>query len=212
MAPFTIGEQTFPTKKAATEEVNRILHGCPTGTALSGGDYTLIRALLDLHPSAAEKIGLGVLGIWVGDSGEYGSRCFHAVRADDSDIDFSKNECLNPSSKRADITAALRWEVQDQLDVVRNQTWYPACELCGKVIITIDEVDVDHADTSFATLRDRLVHSCGGWDSARLGVENDGATRLRLVNRRVAQIWQMYHQTNARLRPLHRACHRGLGR
>ena len=210
MPAFQIGPRTFPTKKAAGEEVSRILHGSPLNVALSGDEYALIRDLLDLHPNAVEKIGAGVLGISVRDSGEYASRCFHAHRVDGTIIDFSKKECFSPSSHRVNVTAALRWEVQDQLDDARNQVWHPACELCGKLIIVIDEVDIDHADRPFAELRDKFVVAAGGWDNIK--VENDGATRMRLSHRELAEVWKKYHQHMARLRPLHRRCHRGLGR
>jgi hypothetical protein len=72
----------------------------PNGVPLNKKDRKTIMAALRTHPNAKEKFGPGIKAIIV-DQYICGTRCFFAIRADDSIVDFSLRKCIGiPRAKR----------------------------------------------------------------------------------------------------------------
>lgn len=70
--------------------------GHATRSYLDSSEFQIIRDLLDRHPDAKMKIGVGVKAIFVQKAfvGQWQSFCFHVKRTDGSEEDFSYNACL----------------------------------------------------------------------------------------------------------------------
>merc|ERR1711933_694083 len=94
--PIVVGQQRFVNVGALRSRVKEILNSRSDGEALKaeGSDYKLIKSLLDFHPKGAEK-SKGMVGIKVGKSIQGDSRCFHMVKDDGKEEDFSAQKCLS---------------------------------------------------------------------------------------------------------------------
>lgn len=94
--PIIIGTQKFVSVAALRGRVKEILNSRSDGENLKpdGTDFKLVKALLEYHPKGAEKSN-GMVGIKVGKSTLGDSRCFHMVREDGSEEDFSAKKCLD---------------------------------------------------------------------------------------------------------------------
>lgn len=91
--PLRIGEMQFATKGDALLHIRETLRRYLPGERVSIEDEHFLRSLLERHPNAAEKMGVGVNHFMVR-SADYGTQCFWVVRTDGSTQRFSYKECL----------------------------------------------------------------------------------------------------------------------
>jgi len=92
--PVTIGKLHFATKTDAINYVKIILNGQPLKTPIRGPENNeVLRALVTMHPRAAEKIGPGIQHFTV-EHALHGTRCFYITRVDGTRTDFSYLKCL----------------------------------------------------------------------------------------------------------------------
>jgi hypothetical protein len=211
VAPYQLGNRRYPSKKAARDEFRRILNSNQLGVPLRGEDAELVLLLVyeGRHPDAAQKIGSGVQEVIIRRN-EFRTPGFWLIRTDGSMQDFSYVVALNGQpSPEAEVRAALRWEINDQVLAFRDLhaadlvSGSMACGLCQHPM-TPDNVHVDHHEPTFDELASRFAEVLGGWD--RLVVEWVGATGRRLQNRDHGDVWQIFHRQTARLRLTHRRC------
>merc|ERR1712217_652255 len=80
--------------RALRSTVQQILHSNAEGDRLNAQDFRLVREILEYHPEAASKVGVGVQAIKVDASLHEGSRCFWVIRRDGTTEDFSVRRCL----------------------------------------------------------------------------------------------------------------------
>jgi Protein of unknown function (DUF3223) len=200
---FTLGKKTFKTKKAAGEEVRRVLHSTELGKKLEGEEHDLVRALLSLHPQATQKVGVGVIAIYVRDGG-WNSRCFWVRRADGSETDFSYRECFTPSTHQQQVLAAMRRAIFDQVLEFKNQKFSGMvkirCEASDE-LIGPDECDVDHFDPTFRQIVDDFFQTTGwNFENIRVRPTADGQLGDELADSPLSELWQAFHNTKAKLR------------
>lgn len=203
-----IGPFVFPTRKAAEQEIRRILHGSEPGHPLEGDDLALITGLLGCHPRATQKIGCGIRTIEVRRI-EYGSPGFWITRIDGTGDDFSYRTALNGTlSRKAAVRAAMRHAIRPQVDAFRRSHFDQHADADGTVLcpltglrVRTSGAHVDHIEP-FAELADRFVETCGGFEAIRLGTSRDhpGPALTNPVQR---DVWQAYHAQTARLRVVH---------
>lgn len=92
--PVSIGDWHFETQAQALAYVKKILNSQPLKTPITGVDIdSLLRALLELHPRAVEKMGAGVQHFTV-EPARHGTRCFYITRVDGTRTDFSYLKCV----------------------------------------------------------------------------------------------------------------------
>jgi hypothetical protein len=113
MPKFKIGERTFPTKGAALAAVRLVLNQNDIGNLLTGDDFIFIRALIDIHPSAAEKLAGGCVSIGIRTNkvaGQKEQRGFYIVHDDRSETEFSIFAPFRSVEQRRwlDLNAAAR--------------------------------------------------------------------------------------------------------
>jgi hypothetical protein len=91
--PSTIGGENFDNEDEARKFIRKVLYRHPLKAPIVP-DHAFLLELLNRHPRAAEKIGVGVKHFTV-DRSTGGTQCFHITRVDDSGPDdFSFEKCL----------------------------------------------------------------------------------------------------------------------
>merc|ERR1712187_987675 len=93
--PIVVGQQHFDSCSALRSHVREMLHSSRDGETLETGssDYKLIEAVLDFHPKGSEK-SKGMVGIKMQRSPWGDNKCFHMVKDDGREEDFSYLKCL----------------------------------------------------------------------------------------------------------------------
>ncbi|KAK9810101.1 hypothetical protein WJX72_004940 [[Myrmecia] bisecta] len=94
--PIRLAQHRCGSKIKAKELVTALLRHYPIGSVVSPRDTPVVMALLQLHPRATEKIGVGVDHFSVQSyyDGSEKSKHFYLHRLDGSHTDFSYRKCL----------------------------------------------------------------------------------------------------------------------
>ncbi len=209
MPEYVIGNWNFPTKAAAKAEVRRVLNDSPAGEPLHGTALDLITALIQLHPTAEEKIGSGVKSI-VTKRTRFDNMVFRIVRTDGSDIDFSYLKAIDGEpDKMQDSSNAMRNEITEDINVFRR-AWFAEnadadgqanCSITGAPLAVNKSAHVDHFAPTFDELAKQFVDVVG-LDAVATAPRPDGIGR-QLANRQVADSWRQFHNERAHLRVIH---------
>jgi hypothetical protein len=206
---------TFSTKKDATEHFRKILYRYEIGKCIPEPDANELAALIERHPEADQKIGVGI-AYFTTHVTPYNNRAFLIVRADGSSTDFSFLKCLDDKAPSilSEVVKALRAEVDE--DIRRAKAAYFAehadaegkvpCPLTGK-LVTINEADADHAEPyRFQTLAitflkaNRIELSAG-----LITAPADNQYQRRLLDRNLASEWIAFHHDLACIRIVERS-------
>lgn len=100
---YTLGDQTFATKKAVLAHASEVLNRTTLGEVLHGQDERFALDLLSHHPEAGRKHGAGIAGVAVVLMPEWGTRNFFVLRQDGSVDNWSIKKCvgnLRPDAAR----------------------------------------------------------------------------------------------------------------
>lgn len=207
--PITIGDDTFPTKKAALEAIRELRDRYPDGVPLGLDDDRFMRSVLALHPEAAQKIGLGISHFTVATESEFGGRNRHFVvhRVLGPATDFSFMHCLDGRSKdRNDRMLALRQAIKEQTWAFRDHSLAG-----GPVICPYEGTELHsgncHIDHQPPKTFDFLVMS---WlSNAGLLLEQvaitppaDNQLVSQMTDEAQKYSWRLYHHQHAELRLL----------
>lgn len=149
-----VGRHTFPTKKSAEDYYRHILYRNDIGLPLTGDDHTDVASLLTCHPSASEKIGIGIADLFV-DQDAFGGCCFHLRRLDGTVDNFSFKLCLSgepPAFRR--FSNACRLAVAQDIAEFREKTFNDPQQCvdgfvrCAKTGVGVSSADahIDHAE------------------------------------------------------------------
>ena len=164
--PIEIGVRFWEFQKDALKHYQDILSSYEIDDELIGEDFNEIFDLIKNHPSAEEKIGNGVASIVVkGDA--YGSKCFHIIRKDGSQDNFSYRKAVvgeaRPFTKfcqacrkavEQDISNLKTKYFLDENDFPKNQA---KCQETG-IEITRENSHVDHRHpNTFSVIVDRFI-------------------------------------------------------
>jgi hypothetical protein len=205
--PIEIRGQVFPTKKAAEDAIRAIRDSVPIGKPIPPAALSFMLDVLERHPDAEQKIGVGVASMYVGVDREHGTKCFFLTRTDGTETDFSFKHCLTPRSPLQDLKSALRAEVAGQVINFRDNAFAEAAD--GRITcpitqarITTKESHIDHEPPQTFDIIAKDFIAAQKIDPQKveiLGYE-DGATVKRLADRQLAGLWLIYHGLRARLR------------
>jgi hypothetical protein len=209
---YHLGMQVFRTKQAVTEAIKGMLAGYPVGSIVRPNDEAVLLDLLQHHPHAHEKIGVGIKRLRIQEPPGYpGQRCFWIERTDGSRIDFSYRQCLQPASPWIDLTSAMRLAIAPQI-VERKTRVFGSREVVQcpitDVRCTWEQMHVDHRPPlTFAKLMQDFLLSEGlGPDQIDLEEAPDGIGSV-LANADWSQEWQAYHAMFADLWVISIAAH-----
>lgn len=189
------------------------------GTPLTGESLELALALIDRHPDAPGKAGVGIKAITVG-SNDYNGRCFWIERVDGSSTDFSFMRCIDGENRWSDFQKAARSAVLAQIHAFRDKAFASGraqCSITKAVIARESSGDltphIDHeAPLTFdVLLRAFLADHKIDWTTVGL-TSGDGLTTKDFLDQALAAQWAAYHCSNAKLRLLSRRAHLTLPR
>lgn len=146
---FTICGREFPSKKAVLEYVRTEIHQrYPDFGALSKEHLTFMVELLRHHPWSDQKIGCGILRMWIEPNVKFPTRGFWLERIDGTKTDFSFYQCVESASPLRDFREACRRAVAPIIIDFRHSFFrkFPDahCEITGEAI-SLHNSHVDHA-------------------------------------------------------------------
>lgn len=200
---YTINGQFFPTQQALQQHVSQFLHGHRAPYRLADDEAAFMLDLLERHPSAETKIGVGVESIWILSNGKFGNG-FYVQRVDGTREDFSYKQCLRPFTHASKCKFAFRRAVDDQVNAVKR-TVFPRsgmrvpCPITGEPM-TWETAHVDHEPPrTFALLLETYLSERGiDYDMIAL-LEPEAGIGKHLPPALEAD-WAVWHSRYARLR------------
>lgn len=204
----------FPTVDALKKYIMAIRARATPGVPLAPDDETFMREILKGHPNYKEKVGAGIVCLYVYEiPNSGGQRRFEVLRADGSPRDVAWKKCVAPPNCERDLERVLRRLIKEQMLAFRagryesGEGWH--CEICGALVIFSGETAVDHIHPwTFKRL-------CADWyDLVGLAPEEIEVVadpgymkESRLKDPALTERWLDYHQLNAKMRVLCNPCH-----
>jgi hypothetical protein len=203
---FRVGDTVYPSKKAVRARCQRILATTPIGTKVNDDDFQFLCALIsERHPDASKKIGPGISAIRV-DYVVMKSPGLILDRIDGTRIvGCSYRKCLCLPTHRGEVTAALRFAVDDQIFTFLLKECPIGREVpCPetKRMTRAYEQNVDHsAPWKFAVLVQAfmLEHQLT-FESIALDEQRDEDWAKTLADKVIWRSWQEFHRERAVLR------------
>ncbi|MFH9425475.1 DCL family protein [Streptomyces sp. NPDC017529] len=172
MAEFWIDHRWYPSKAAARTAVEGVRDRYATGSEVTDpDDVALLRDLLDMHPNAAMKIGVGVAGFRVAAPMRGTGRRFELIRTDGSTEAFSYPECLTPTSLDQQVCNILRDEVADLVTAYFESRIDEGSFTSDESGVSLQRADTDVSyfrGPSFQEIAEEFAANEGGWDSIPL--------------------------------------------
>lgn len=205
--PYQFAVQIFRTKKEATEFIREILYRYPLNKPLAPPDLTFMLAVLERHPRAAEKIGVGVKAIHVEKEEDWTTRQFIATRTDGTHTDFSFVKCIHPASKLQIFKKACRDLVANDIKQFRYGRFAGApdgqlhCPITGLPMTRLDS-HVDHEPPlTFDLLVDQFIRE-ENLDIEAVEITGLGDRQMRkgFTDDGLAKQWKQFHRSHAKLR------------
>lgn len=211
-AKYTIGNYGFRIKADIVVFIRGIVDRYTPGETLDARDFEFIIALLERHPHAIEKMGIGIAFVRVVLS-HYGKKHFELVRTDGGTTDFSWRHCVYPHTTFADFSAACRNTIRADIALFKHNYFSTyardgsiVCPVTGE-LAGFGDLEVDHKPPlTFAVLRDKWVEDNGlRPDQISLTGFGDGEQVKCFASARIAHSFREYHNKHATLRLLTRA-------
>jgi len=193
--PVVLSTRTFSSQTACQRYFSQMLSDAVLDQEFWNVD---LMALLQNHPSAASKIGVGVRR-FVARRNIGRVPGFYLIRNDGSEEDFSIKVCIKgPRSHKEQVNLALRLAIEPQKRRFREKTFRGVCEVTGKSILR-KELQIDHIKR-FEILVDEWF-SEEGVGFLNVGVREVASgegVEMAIEDQKIS--WQSYHRANATLR------------
>jgi hypothetical protein len=206
MASYQIGSFSFNSKQEATTAIKNVLKKNPAGSTLQEPDRSLLLSLIELHPDAKQKKGVGVDYISVEKTPPYNSAGFWIHRIDRTKTDFSYKVCLNgDSSPRIKFTSAARSAVVPDITSFRNAQFTLSltvkCCMTGKGL-SLDDCHVDHAPPYYFSVIVSNYISDRNIDISAIAYidRGDGVSTVHFADDELVKDFREYHARLAKLR------------
>ncbi|MEE4075177.1 DCL family protein [Pseudomonas viridiflava] len=200
---YWLGPFEYPSKQALLDRLKHFLRTADLGQVTQPVAVQKLHLLLELHPDAQRKIGVGVDHFRI-DRNELAGRGLRVVRLDGSNDSFSYKRCITgvTQSHHGKVCEALRFAVRPQLDDFRARlVWPVACAITGEEIAHVNDLHIDHK-VAFWRLLERFCHE-ERIDLPSLAVMGNGVT-LALVDHAITEAFVAFHLINAQLQPASR--------
>lgn len=215
--PVTVGTREFRTAGEAIKFVQDMVARYPDEEWLSEQDAAFVSDLLELHPRADEKIGVGgIQGFLASTNPEHpNTRTIYGVRSDGSRFDFSWRKCINGEEREDIHRKALRRAIVEQTIAFKKEqfsTGQPvSCSITGQSL----EWNTCHVDHVAPYTLDRLIDD---WlaseniviEDVAISPSRDLQYNRNMTDAKQRQSWEQYHYMHKRLRLLGPEGHRSL--
>ena len=211
---IVVNGQEFKTQGNLKEFVQQMIDRYDDGDCLNSLDLSFCKSLLERHPDALAKIGVGVQSIKVLVTPPWKTKGFILTRMDGTGVDFSFRACVSSRGigHRQKVNKAARTSIYPQIasfKKTRISDGLIKCAITGQ-LLRWEECDVDHYPVPFADLLDQYL-AMSDIDIKDIKIiEECGACRF--VDSTIELSFQSYHLKNAELRPLQSALNSVLGR
>jgi hypothetical protein len=203
-----IGSLIFLSKKKAEDFYRDIRDKYAIGQQTSDEHTRLLIDLINIHPEAEQKIGLGISHFSVGIDEHYGTtKHFVIHRIDGSSTDVSFLQAIKGKNGRRDRLIALRIAVEDQILDFRTSCFSTqvefTCPLRG-ISITQEKCHIDHTPpNTFMVLVDNWLKDRGlNMSDIEITLPRDSQVISEMTNTTQKTDWQQYHRGKATLRLL----------
>lgn len=203
--PIIFGNYQFRTKKSAIEEARRRINQYEAGSKLNPDDENFFASLFTLHSEYEEKKGAGIDHIKV-ERDFHKNRCLYIHRADDTSIDCSWVNCIQPASQKSVVSMAFRRAVKEIIITFKEEQLrkISICPIFG-VPLTYENSHASYNSPRFEDLLNNFLNQVEiSFDSVQL-VNPDAADldqRGIIASIELANSWRTYHQKNAELQLL----------
>lgn len=211
--PVVLNGYQWPTRAAAEEHFKAILHDPRYGThdPISDPDHDAqLRALVEIHREADEKIGVGIDHFFIGltsDGDRFNVRAdatgIWIRRVDGSTADFSYLTAIRNYGAKQNVKDAMRLALEDRRIEYREQRFAggtATSDLSGTPFTSRDQAGVIYTDPTWEQLSFRFAESEGGWDAIEVH-SGHGAVRVgaEFANPDVEDRWLAFHTKHAQL-------------
>ncbi|TDX21602.1 uncharacterized protein DUF3223 [Modicisalibacter xianhensis] len=190
------------------EEIRGQINSARLNQPLGPANEAFFLWVLSHHHEFEEKRGCGIRHLEVRENWFHGkaTRGLWIVRTDGSEIDISWRTAIKQGGAmghEANVKAAARHEVADQIEKFRASSWIhlgELCELCSEPLLQGQLHHVDHIEPFDELLRDFV---CDDYSLIQL---KDKGLYGEFACRGMAAQWSQYHAYNAKLRLVHAVC------
>ena len=207
---YVVDGRSFTSQKQLVEHIRGVFRRHRPGSVLNGSDFTFVRALLERHPRAREKVSSGVQAIRVEWNPVWNNQpMFVVVRTDGTETDFSFWKCVRPRPRIADFHDACRTAVVDDILSFKreyftkqaNEAGQVQCPLTGRWLSWHDG-HVDHMPPWTFRWIVRTFLERERIDPAVIQIDGfaDGEILKRFADASLSERFRRFHNRLARLR------------
>lgn len=200
---FTIDGKEFTSKKSVTDYVRaEILYKYADLVRISEEHLRFMVSLLQYHPWGEQKIGPGVVDMWIAKNPNFPTRGFYLSRTDGTTTDFSFLQCVQTGSVVRDLREACRAAIVPTVLAVKNAAFDAGQVVCPikQRVVTKTDCHVDHEPpNTFAAIFAAYLETGIKPDSIALKHDdNDAGTKFS--SEQDATAWVSFHNQIAKLR------------
>jgi hypothetical protein len=219
--PIIIGNKEFKFQKDALSFFKEMLSRHCVNKTIKGEDHDLLHAVVERHPEATVKIGVGIDRFYKAPT-EIGTNCFWIERTNGSKTDFSYITAVKAKGKSLyqEFAEACRNTVRADLNKTKEEFFKNhgdeegkvECELTGEKI-AIYESHLDHKKPmTFQVLVNTFIGANGIKITEKmLSLSQDAQFETEFVNDEIKEKFKKYHHEMAQLRIINPKANLSLG-
>lgn len=208
--PIVIGKKEFKFQKNALAFFKEILNSHRVNKTIEGEEHYFLLALLERHPEAIQKIGVGVERFYKAPT-EMGTSCFWLERSDGSKTDFSYITAVTAKGKSLyqEFAEACRNTIRADLIKTKEEFFKQnadenekvECEITGEKI-AIYESHLDHKKPlTFQILVSTFITANNiSISKEMLSTAQDGQFETEFIDQTIKEKFKKYHHEMAQLR------------
>jgi len=219
--PIIIGNKEFKFQKDALTFFKEMLSSYRINKTIEGEDHALLLSVLERHPEAVQKIGVGVSRFYKAPT-ELGTSCFWVERVDGSKTDFSYITAVKSKGKSLyqEFAEACRNSVREDLKRTKEVFFENHADENGKVVcevsgdnIAIYESHLDHKKPlTFQVLVSTFIAANDITISEEMLTKSqDAQFEAEFIDQNIKEKFKGYHHRMAQLRILNPKANLSLG-
>ena len=197
---------SFKSKAEATTFFKGILTHYQDGEEVDAEDDCLLFELIQRHPDASQKIGVGIKRFYRDRSPIHPSSCFHLERVDGTTTDFSYTKCISSTSATLEqqFYEACRFAVSQDLINRKSRLFKESggvipCCITGR-LVSIQEADYRHTTPKFREIVAGFVQEYQLTMSPSLITHgHDLQYVVRLADKQMELLFRRHHSAKATL-------------
>lgn len=219
--PIVIGPKSFKYQKDAIEYFRDLLSISRANVTVDGEHHEILSALIERHPKATRKIGVGIKRFYKAPT-EMGTSCFWLERVDGTKTDFSFYAAVKAKGKSLyqEFAEACRNAVKNDLEDAKkgffeqygDEDRKVSCDITGEKL-AIYESHLDHKKplTFQVIVRTFIIANKIEIQKSILSMSQDGQFETTFVDQSIKHQFIAYHRQVADLRIINPSANASLG-